>query len=434
MSYLRTKELVDKYFYEGNDVDIWDYEMTEAYHKEAMWSVINHLKNNNLHYKEALADCNWNSIEEVEYEKIPFLTKEELRKDPWMLLSVPKKEISLIHVSTGTTGGKPIYMAHTLPDLYDFDLAPRYKALFNHYCTEDVAFVALPYEMSSAGLSFHKVFQFQERTIVAPVGKGGFYSVPEKTLDMMLDLGATILITTPSYAILLAECAKEKGFNVKDKIKLKAFWLTGEGASDALRKRIEKLWGCKATTFYGTLECGSVGMECDRQNGYHLSSAHVVVDIVDPDTGKKLEPGEIGEIVITTLLHEGMPMLKYKTQDIGYIDDTPCSCGCKAPRLFLRGRLVDQFVIDGKEYSPFYIEEHLMRNPEVGNWYKFVPRDAYLEIQVEPGEGITGNEEVADKIAGKIEFATGAPCKLVFVEHIDKSLGKNVRVVRKEIR
>jgi len=432
MQCLSVKELINKYFKDNADVDSWSEEKRQMYKKEALWTMFSFLKENNPYFKEAFSEFNWDCMDDFEYDKLPFITKEMLRESPWLLLSVPKAELSLLHVSTGTTGGKPIYIAQTYDDLYTYDLAPQYKSLFNHYSKDDMVFIALPYEMSSSGLAFHRVFQCQEKTIVAPVGKGGHYSLPDKTLDMMIDLNVTVILTTPGYAVLLHEYARKRNINLREVLNLKNIWLTGEGASDALRKRIEELWGCKAYTFYGTLECGSIGMECSAQNGYHINQGHVCVEIVDPVTNRVMGPGEIGEVVVTTYLREGMPLFKYRTQDIGYIDDSPCECGVSSPRLFLRGRLGDQICIEGKEYSPFYFEECLLRNKEVGCWYHLIPHEDFLEICAEPEEGVEISKDLEEKIGSKIEFVTGVPCKFQFVDHIDRSLGKNIRVLQED--
>src|SRR5690606_22182008 len=171
----------------------------------------------------------------------------------------------------------------------------------------------------------------------------------------------------------------------------------------AFRSRVEALWGAKANFYYGSLECGALGIECDAHAGYHIPMAHSYVEVVDTKTGEVLEPGEIGEIVVTNLLRRDTPLIRYRTQDVGYTETDVCRCGVRLPRLFLRGRLVDQIEIGGVSFSPFYIEEFLMRMEEVGNWYHFiVPKDGKaLVVRTELAEGVHPSPELADRLASE---------------------------------
>jgi len=366
----------------------------------------------------------------TDLNKMPFLTKDELRGNPWSLLACDKKDVSVIMVSTGTTGGKEIYIPNTWKDYYINELGPGYPSLVPVE-RGDICLNALPYEMSSAGLAFHKVFMDGCLATVVPAGKGGAYSTPEKTVKLMRDLQPTVVITSPSWAVTLAEAADDALFDVAT-LPLKKMWLTGEGCSPAFRERVEKLWGTKANFYYGSLEAGGIAIECDVHFGYHICSAHAYVEIVEPETGKVLEPGEIGEIVVTCLLRYDTPIIRYRTQDLGYIDPDPCDCGITLPRLFLRGRVVDEIVIQGISFSPYYLEEFLMRNEEVGNWYQFVndPTGSdRLKIRTELAAGVKPSLELADKLASKLEYGIGIPCEFEFVDTIPRLSGKTLRVV-----
>lgn len=366
--------------------------------------------------------------------KLPFTTKEELRGNPWALLACDKKDISIITVSTGTTGGEEIYIPSTWRDYYLNEMTPGYPVLFP-IDPGDICINALPYEMSSAGLAFHKTFMDACLGTVVAAGKGGAYSTPRKTVKVMKDLKPTYVITTPSWAINLAEAAKESSFDLTS-LSLKKMWLTGEGCSSAFRNRVEKLWGTTANMYYGSLECGGVGIECDAHDGYHILSSHAIVEIVDPKTGKPLEPGEIGEIVVTCPLRFDAPLIRYKTKDIGYIDPDTCKCGISLPRIFLRGRLVDQIEIMNTSFSPFYFEEFLMRLPEVGNWYQFVVKRGgsdKLKIKAELTEGIKPSVELADKLSSKMEFAVGIPCEFELFEKLPRTGQKAIRVTYEEV-
>lgn len=362
---------------------------------------------------------------------LPFTTKEELRGDPWILLACGKEEVALVQVSTGTTGGEEIYVPYTWRDYYLHDLAPGYPSLVPVE-PGDVCLVALPYEMSSAGLAFHKTFMDGCEATVIPAGKGGAYSTPAKTVRLMRALQPTVVITTPSWAVTLAEAAAAASFPLTE-LPLRRMWLTGEGCSPAFRDRVAGMWGVAANFYYGSLECGCIGIECDAHRGYHVTAGHVAVEIVDPQTGEVLAPGEVGEIVVTCLLRYDAPLLRYRTQDLGYLEPDPCPCGVSLPRLHLRGRLVDQVIVGGRSFSPFYLEEFLMRLPEVGNWYQFVVDPAgseRLKIRCEAAAGVEPTPELAATLASKMEYATGIPCLFEFVAELPRPSGKTVRVVR----
>ncbi|MDK2824329.1 MAG: hypothetical protein PWQ67_1127 [Clostridia bacterium] len=404
------------------------------YQKAALREVVTRAYKNSSFYQEKMnkAGIKPQDISKVaDLAKMPFTTKAELRGNPWALLACDKKDISLIHVSTGTTGGEQIYIMYTWKDLYLHDLAPEYPKLFD-IDPGDICFNALPHEMSSAGLSFHKVFIDGCQATAIPAGKGGAYSTPEKSIKLMQDLQPNVIMTTPSYSMTLAEVARESNLDPQS-LPLKKMWLTGEGCSPAFRTRVEKIWGTKANFYYGSLEAGVIGIECDAHTGYHITQGHSLVEIVEPKTGEVLQPGEIGEIVVTSLLRFDTPLIRYRTQDLGYIDPDPCQCGISFPRLFMRGRAVDEVVVKGVNFSPFYLEEFLMRLPEVGNWYHFVVKEGNnesLKIRTELADGVKPTLELADKLASKMEFSLGIPCEFEFVSKLPRPQSKTIRVVR----
>ncbi|MCL6477404.1 MAG: AMP-binding protein [Peptococcaceae bacterium] len=402
------------------------------FHAEALRELVNRAYNHNSFYHEKMVrqgvkPQDINSLDDL--AKLPFTTKDELRGNPWALLACDKKDVALIHVSTGTTGGEEIYIMQTWRDYYLNQFPYGHPELFKLE-PDDICINAVPYEMSSAGLKIHQVFMEVNPSSVVPAGKGGAYSTPEKTVQVMRDLQPTMVMTTPSYAIAIAEAAAEVSFDLSS-LPLRKIWLTGEGCSPAFRERVEKLWGTKANLLYGSLECGAIGFDCDAHAGYHVPLGHLIVEVIDPVTGKVLEPGEVGEIVATPLLRFDTPLIRYRTQDLGYIDPDPCSCGVVLPRFLLRGRLVDQITVRGMNFSPFYLEEFLMRLPEVGNWYQFVVQPGnndQLKIRAELAAGVEPTPELAEKLASKMEFATGIPCAFEFVV-LPRTRQKSIRVV-----
>ncbi|MGL5084163.1 MAG: phenylacetate--CoA ligase family protein, partial [Clostridium sp.] len=361
------------------------------------------------------------------FEKIRFTTKDELRVEPNLLLSVPMNNVSQIHTSTGTSGGDNIYMMYTNEDLYGADLEVKFKniGLMNK---DSVVTVALPYEMSSSGQAFHRVSQFVYGAAVIPVGKGGAYSEPQKAIKIMADMKSTILFTSPSYAVELLKAAKTMGVNVVEDIKLKTIWLTGEGCSNAFRRKIEKQWNCEGRFYYGSLEGGGLAVECENNKGYHILEGHAYVEIINPVNGEKLEDGEIGEIVITTLLREGTPLIRYRTEDLGYIESEECDCEVTLKKLFLRGRKIDEISVGYIRQSPIYLEDFLMRIKGVGNNYKFVVHEDYMEVVVEVDNDIEDKNDLAEYISSTLEYHSGITIKVTLVNEI-AYVGKKVRRV-----
>jgi phenylacetate-CoA ligase len=426
---------IDRYF--GNlhmsAVDGMPLSKVSSFHRDALREIAAIAYNKCPFYTKKMNEARVKpeDIKELtDIKKLPFTTKEELRGNPWALLACEKKDISVITVSTGTTGGEEIYVPYTWRDYTLNDMTPRYPKLFP-IDPGDICVDALPYEMSSAGLSFHKLFVDACLATVFNAGKGGAYSTPEKTVKALRDLRPNIVITTPSWAVHIIEAAEEASFDIAS-LKLKKMWLTGEGCSDSFRKRIESAWGTTANMYYGSLECGGIGIECDLHEGYHLLQSHVIPEIIDPDTDEVLEPGEIGEIVVTCALRYDTPLIRYRTRDLGYIETTPCKCGATPQRLFLRGRVVDQINVGEKSLSPYYLEEILMQNPEVGMWYQFIlsHKDSnILRVRAELTKGVKPSDALADKLASRLEFAAGVPCKVELVEKMPRTAQKARRVV-----
>ncbi|MDC0709443.1 AMP-binding protein [Stigmatella sp. ncwal1] len=431
---LKTPPVISRYFSEGAPPDHMPAEKLARYQLESLKAIVKRAYEQSPFYRNKMdgAGINPSGIEQLtDLGKLPFLTKDELRGKPWILLTCDKKDIVLVQVSTGTTGGEEIYMAYTWNDYLLHDLSPQYTQLFP-VGPGDICLNALPYEMSTAGLAFHKTFMEGYQATVIPAGKGGAYSTPTKTLKVIRDLSPNIVVTSPSWAITLAEEAARSGVMLPN-LGLKKMWLTGEGCSPAFRQRVEKLWGTTANFFYGSLECGGLGIECDAHSGYHLTQAHVLMEIVDPRTGAVLPSGETGEIVVTALLRYDSPIIRFRTGDLGYLETAPCACGSTLTRFHLRGRAFDQLQFRGKAFSPLLMEEFLMRMPEVGNWFQFVmpsSDSARIKIRCELASGVQPSQALAATIAGRMEASAHLPFDIEFVSHLPRPGSKVLRVVR----
>jgi phenylacetate-CoA ligase len=428
-------DIVKKFFASGDEhVDTWPEERLKQYQQDALHRVLMHAWEKNRFYRDKFiaAGVNPSNLRFPEdLQQVPFTTKDELRGKPWVLLSVPRHAVSQIHVSTGTTGGEEIYIPHTWEDLHVGNMSPAMRKLIP-VTSEDVVVNALPYEMSSSGLAFHRTFQKSYGAMVVPVGKGGYYSTPERTLRAAFDLGATVLVTTPTYAVLMAEAAKREEIDLAD-IPLRFMWLTGEGCSPAFRERVEEIWGHPAYFYYGSLELGPIGIECEKRNGYHIAGGHVYVEVVNPATGVPAAPGEVGEIVVTELTRMASPLIRYETGDLGYIEQTPCPCGIPLHRIVMRGRAGDQVKIGDKSFGPYYLEQFLMQIPEVGNWYQLFPKPDRLLIKVEPADGVAASPLLVKAVESQFEYATGLKAEVQFVEKIPRSGGKTLRVIYESI-
>jgi len=427
------KEIISNYFINNSEpIEYWGKEKIKEYQMKALQETVIHSLHNNKYYKKKIQDAEILCNEDFSIEKfnnIECISKDELIKEPYLLLSTPKEEIAQIFLSTGTTSKEHIYVSHTWDDLFLNDLSVEMPFLFP-ISEQDIVGVALPYEMSSSGLSYHRVLQDGMGAAVVSLGKGGAYSTPEKTLKAMKELEINVVITSPSYIMYLFEVSLSLNINFMRDLNVSTIWLTGEGCSDAFRKRIEKLCGCKAYFYYGSLECGPIGIECSEQDGYHITSGHVYVEILDTVSNKILAPGEIGEIVITTLLKDGTPFIRYRTQDTGYFEVDECSCGTKLAKLYLRGRESEQLKIDNSLYSPYYIEENLMKINEVGNNYRFLVYDNLLLVEIEINKDMKEASEIEELISSKLEYSCGVPNIIKIVDSIGYDGTKVKRVIK----
>lgn len=209
------KEIIKKYFVDNEyPLEYWNQGEWNSYIEETIAETIQHVIENNEYYREKLKKVGITDKESFsleKFEKLSCLTKKELIDDPNLILSVPEDKIVQVFLSTGTTSDSVVYVKHTWEDLYIHDLAPEMPILFP-ISNKDIAAVALPYEMSSAGLSYHRVLQDGMGCAVISVGKGGAYSEPKKTVKALKDMKVNVLLTSPSYAMCLYECANENFF------------------------------------------------------------------------------------------------------------------------------------------------------------------------------------------------------------------------------
>lgn len=327
---------------------------------------------------------NIQSIEDVRL--LPLTTKDDLRDNyPYGLFAVPMDEIVRVHASSGTTG-KPTVVGYTAQDIESWtELVARIVTCAG-VTKSDVVQIAFGYGMFTGAFGLHYGVERVGATVV-PASSGN----TEKQLLFMRDFGTTVLVSTPSYALYLAEVAQKMGIMKDLKVRLGLFG--GEGCSEEVRKELEKQWGMVATDNYGLSELIGPGVsgECHLKDGLHINEDHFLVEVLDPKTLEPVKEGENGELVVTTLTKEGLPLLRYRTRDIASVTYEKCACGRTTARMSkVSGRTDDMLVIRGVNVFPSQVESVLLDTEGVTPHYQLVVtrRGALdnLEVKIEVTE------------------------------------------------
>jgi phenylacetate-CoA ligase len=370
--------------------------------------------------------------------RIPFTLKQDMRDSyPYGLFATPLEQIVRIHASSGTTG-KPTVVGYTKRDIENWSemMARSFVAAGTH--RGDVIHNAYGYGLFTGGLGAHYGAERVGASVI-PMSGGN----TRKQLMIMQDFGSTVLTCTPSYSLFLAEVAAEEGIDFKN-LKLKVGIFGAEPWSETMRQEIQEKLNIKAIDIYGLSEImgPGVGIECiEAQNGLHIWEDHFIPEIINPETGEQLPHGEKGELVITTITKEGIPLLRYRTRDITRILPEPCICGRTHMRIErLSGRSDDMLIIRGVNVFPSQIESVLFNIDGVEPHYQLiVDRDGNLdtlEIQVEVNERTFSDEikvlqNLSKQIRHSIKEMLGVTCQVRLVEPktIARSEGKAKRVI-----
>lgn len=370
--------------------------------------------------------------------KLPFLTKDDLRDQyPYGLLATDLKNCVRIQSTSGTTGRRVVaFYTQEDVDLWEDCCARAIVAAGG--TEEDVCHVAYGYGLFTGGPGLnggsHKV-----GSLTLPMSSGN----TDRQLQLMMDLGATILCCTPSYAAFLGESLKESGIAPTEN-KLKAGIFGAEPWTEEMRRDIEKSLGIKAYDIYGLTETSGPGVafECEAQTGMHINEDHFIAEIIDPDTGEVLPEGEKGELVFTSITKEAFPLLRYRTRDITTLSREKCSCGrtlikMKKPM----GRSDDMLIVRGVNVFPSQIETVLLKEGYTPNYQIVVDRvnnsdtlDVYVEMNPDSFSDVVKDiEGDANKLAGAMKSMLGISpsVHLVAPKTITRSEGKAVRVVDK---
>jgi phenylacetate-CoA ligase len=370
--------------------------------------------------------------------KFPFTVKDDLRVTyPYGLLACPQSEIEEIHMSSGTTG-VPVVDAYTRYDVECWEEGMARTLSGAGATRHDTVQNCYGYGLFTGGLGVHYGAKRIGANIV-PMSSGN----TQKQLMVMRDFNSTILACTPSYALFMSEDARETGFDPKS-MKLRAGCFGAEPWSENMRKQIEAAWGIDAYDIYGLTEITGPGVafECECKDGMHVNEDLFYPEIIDPESGRPLPDGEKGELVFTTLVKEGTPLLRYRTRDVTFITHGACACGrtlAKIHRLF--GRTDDMLIIRGVNVFPSQIEHALIEIEGTDpNYVIVIDRGAThldeVELQVEVKKELFTDETrsletLRDKIESIMKSKLGIQLRVKLVEPktIERSIGKAKRVI-----
>jgi len=372
--------------------------------------------------------------------KLPFTKKQDLRDNyPFGMFAVEQDAIVRIHSSSGTTG-KPTVVSYTKSDMDVWDEVMARCYTMSGVNSEDTVHNAYGYGLFTGGLGLHNGAEAVGATVVP--SSGGFTS---RQLLLMKDFGSTVLASTPSFALHLAEVALKEGYDLQKDFKLKCGIFGAEPTSEGLKKEVAKVWGIEYYEIYGMSEIIGPGVSnsCNQHNGLHIFEDHFYPEIIDSKTGEVLPYGEKGELVITSLTKQAFPIIRYRTGDITSLDQTPCRCGRTHVRMnSVMGRADDMLIVNGVNVFPSQVEHVLSNIEEITLNYQIIAdKKGYLdslEIMVEvndtmPMDSIGALENLQKRIQSELlnNLYINAKIKLVEPRSIERSMGKAVRVIDK---
>ncbi|MDR1820180.1 MAG: phenylacetate--CoA ligase [Methanobrevibacter sp.] len=372
-------------------------------------------------------------------EKLPFTTKTNLRETyPFSMFAVDDDEIIEIHTSSGTTG-KPTVSGYTEKDINIWAEIIARAIVMVGGGSKDIIQNCYGYGLFTGGFGVHHGGRKVGATVI-PISAGN----TKRQIEVMVDFKSTILTCTPSYALYLSEFLEKEGFTSKD-INLKAGLFGAEMWTEEMRKELESRLNIDALNIYGLTEIMGPGVaqECLIKDGLHISEDHFYPEIIDPDTLEVLEDGEKGELVLTTLTREGMPIIRFRTKDLTSLNREKCECGRTTVRMSrITGRTDDMLKIRGVMIFPSQIEKALLKiDGLTPNYHIIVTRDGILdevEVEVEATSELFSDEvkvleELENRIANHIHKEIGLRVNITLAEPniLPRSEGKAVRVTDK---
>ncbi|MFZ5597064.1 MAG: phenylacetate--CoA ligase family protein [Bacillota bacterium] len=387
--------------------------------------------------KHGVAPSDIKSLDDV--KKLPFTTKQDLRDNyPFGMFAVPMDEVVRVHASSGTTG-KPTVVGYTKNDIENWANLVARSLVMAGGSRGDVVQNAYGYGLFTGGMGIHYGAEKLGATVV-PVSGGN----TDRQLMLMQDFKTTILTCTPSYALYLGEEGENSGIDF-EKLPLRAGVFGAEPWTEQMRRQLEDKLKIKAYDIYGLSEVlgPGVSMECSQQQGMHIYEDHFLAEVIDPETGEPLPPGQQGELVFTSLMKEAFPIIRYRTRDITVLTEEPCKCGRTHIRMRrVTGRTDDMLIIRGVNVFPSQVESILLEFGETEPHYLLVVDRKgnldSLEIWVEISEKwfsdkVRQLEDVEQRLKHRIASVLGISAKVKLVEPrtIPRSEGKAKRVVDK---
>ncbi|MGO5051838.1 phenylacetate--CoA ligase family protein [Lachnospiraceae bacterium LCP25S3_G4] len=372
-------------------------------------------------------------------QKLPFTNKSDFRENyPMGLFATDKKELVRVHASSGTTG-KPTIVGYTKKDMELWTNNVTRIACMGGAMPEDVAQISFGYGMFTGALGLHMGLE-NLGVAVMPMSSGN----TRKQIMYLIDMEPTILVATPSYALHLGEEIRAMGLDPTTDLKLRIGLFGGEGMTEPMRDEMHRIWGPDflCTQNYGMSELSGPGVagECEQLCGMHVNEDYFIPEVINPDTGEALAPGELGELVITCLSKEALPMIRYRTKDLTRLFYEPCKCGRTTVRMEnLSGRSDDMLVIRGVNVFPTQIEEVLLKIEEIGPHYEIlVERKQRLDVMTISVEliddrlldsyGKLSELEKRIKSGLKSQLGLAANIKLVAPHSLQRFEGKARRV------
>ncbi len=393
-----------------------------------------------LYEREGIDESTVTSLEDL--RKIPFTTKADLRDNyPFGLNAVPQEEVVRLHSSSGTTGN-PTVICHSQHDLDVWANRVARCMYMVGLRNSDVFQNTSGYGMFTGGLGIHYGVE-RLGALAVPAATGNSI----RQIKFITDFGTTSIHAIPSYAIRLAEVFSQQGVDPRKDTKLTTLIIGAEPHTEEQRRKIEELLGVKAYNCFGMSEMSGPGVafECQEQNGLHIWEDSYLMEIIDPDTLEPVAEGEIGELVLTTLDREAMPLIRYRTRDLTRILTGECKCGRTHRRLDrIKGRSDDMFIVKGVNIFPMQIEKILMQFKEVGTNYlitiETINNNDEIIVEVELGDAFIDDyaklQELSKAMtrALKDEILTTPRVKLLGSGTLPQSEGKAVRVIDKRAK
>ena len=426
--------------YWNKEIECMDRESLSALQTEKLKKTVKKVYENVPFYRDAF-DERGIKPEDIkslnDLKVLPFTLKQDLRDHyPFGLFAAKQEDICRVHASSGTTG-KPTVVGYTKRDIKNWaDLMAR-TFVFAGGSEKSVIQVAYGYGLFTGGLGAHYGAEALG-AITVPISGGN----TKRQIMLMQDFGTTIIACTPSYALFMAETMEEMGIDPKS-LKLEAGVFGAEPWTEAMRNEIEQRLGILAIDIYGLSEIMGPGVasDCEYKQGLHIAEDFFLPEIIDPVTLEPLPYGEEGELVITTIDKDGIPLIRYRTRDITSLDAATCGCGRTMVRMKkVLGRSDDMLIIRGVNVFPSQIEGVLVEMAEVLPHYQIIVDRIgnvdRLEVQVEVSSELFSDEvrrleDLRDKIGAEIQSVLGIGVKVTLVEPktIERSMGKAKRVI-----